>query len=40
MTLYILRRGLWKFNNSLLYEMDYVEIVKETIKKVKNSMLH
>ena len=28
----ILGRGLRKFNNSLLYEMDYVEIVKETIK--------
>ena len=30
---FILGRGLWKFNNSILYEMDYVEIVKETIKK-------
>jgi hypothetical protein len=38
---FILGRGLWKFNNSLLYEMDYVEIVKETIKKkLMNSMLH
>ena len=30
---FILGKGLWKFNNSILYEMDYVEIVKETIKK-------
>ena len=30
---FILGRGLWKFKNSLLYEMDYAEIVKETIKK-------
>jgi hypothetical protein len=32
---FILGGGLWKFNNSLLYEMDYVETVKETIKKSK-----
>jgi hypothetical protein len=32
---FILGRGLWKFNNSLLYEMDYVETVKDTIKKAK-----
>ena len=32
---FILGRGLWKFNNSLLYEMDYVETVKDTIKKTK-----
>jgi exonuclease III len=38
---FILGRGLWKFKNSLLYEMDYAEIVKETIKKkLENSMLH
>ena len=29
---FILGRGLWKFKNSLSYEMDYAEIVKETIK--------
>jgi hypothetical protein len=32
---FILGRGLWKINNSLLYEMDYDEIVKKTIKKTK-----
>ena len=30
---FILDRGLRKFKNSRLYEMNCVEIVKETIKK-------
>ncbi len=28
-------KGLWKFNNSLLHDTDYVKIVKETIAKCK-----
>jgi hypothetical protein len=36
---FILGRGLWKFKDSLLYEMDYVEIVKETIKKNKKTRI-
>ena len=28
-------RGLWKFNNSLLYDPNYVHIVKEVINKTK-----
>jgi hypothetical protein len=31
--IFILGRGLRKFNNSLLYEMDYVEIATETNNK-------
>ena len=27
-------RGFWKFNNSLVYDPDYVAIVKNTIKRV------
>ena len=27
-------RGFWKMNNSLLYDTEYVEIVKQTIKRV------
>ena len=27
-------RGFWKFNNSLLYDPDYVELIKQTIKQV------
>jgi hypothetical protein len=27
-------KGLWKFNNSLLTDKDYVKIVKETVKKI------
>ena len=34
--IFILGRGLRKFNNSLLYEMDYVEIAKETNKNKPN----
>ena len=30
---FILGMGLWKFNHSLFYIMDYVETLKETIKK-------
>ena len=28
-------KGLWKFNNSLLYDPQYVQMVKETIKNTK-----
>ena len=28
-------RGLWKFNNSLLRDKHYVEIVKKTMKNTK-----
>lgn len=28
-------KGLWKFNNSLLYDADYVKIVKELINRCK-----
>jgi exonuclease III len=31
-----LGRGFFKFNNSLLQDVDYVKLVKETIKKVTN----
>ena len=30
-------RGYWKFNNTLLKGKDYVRIVKDTIKEVKNT---
>ena len=30
-------RGYWKFNNTLLKNKDYVRIVKDTIKEVKNT---
>ena len=32
---FIKGRGLWKFNNSLLYDKDYVTLVKETMDRVK-----
>ena len=28
-------KGLWKFNNSLLYNKEYVEVVKKTISNIK-----
>ena len=32
-------RGYWKFNNTLLKDKDYVRIVKDTIKEVKNTYM-
>jgi hypothetical protein len=29
-------RGLWKFNNSLLYDEKYLDCIKNTILEVKN----
>jgi hypothetical protein len=29
-------KGTWKFNNSLLYDKEYINIVKECIKDVIN----
>ena len=29
------RRTFWKFNNSLLYNMDYINEVKQSILKIK-----
>lgn len=31
-------RGLWKFNNSLLHDKDYVDVVKSIIIEEKNNM--
>ena len=28
-------RGLWKFNNTLLHDIEYIQTIKEQIKKVK-----
>ena len=28
-------KGLWKFNNSLLYDKEYIDIVKQKIREVK-----
>lgn len=30
-------RGYWKFNNSLLRDNDYIQLVKKTIEEVKNT---
>ena len=32
---FVLGKGLWKFNNSLLYAQDYINLVKEKIIEVK-----
>ena len=32
---FIRGKGLWKFNNSLLYDIDYINMVKETNLDVK-----
>lgn len=29
-------RGYWKFNNSLLKDLEYIKVVKDTITEVKN----
>ena len=31
--------GLWKFNNSLLRDMDYIKVVKECIQRVKEQYM-
>ena len=30
-------KGLWKFNNSLLYDLEFIETINETIKQVKEN---
>ena len=31
--------GLWKFNNSLLRDMEYIKVVKECIQRVKEQYM-
>ena len=37
--LFIRGKGLWKFNNSLLYDIDYINMVKENDLDVKKPIL-
>ena len=37
--LFIRGKGLWKFNNSLLYDIDYINMVKENDLDVKKTIL-
>ena len=30
-------KGFWKLNNSLLTDMDYIKIVKDSLKEIKNN---
>ena len=31
-------RGFWKFNNNLLHDIDYVNLIKKTIKECKTNL--
>ncbi len=33
-------RGFWKFNNNLLYDREYVNLIKETVIESKNNLNH